>query len=76
MTLATTAPISTARLERALRTCAVVVAARGGEAYVALFERLEAELADRARRQDARDRAKALLVGGSSIDQTVRGQAT
>lgn len=72
MILPTAAPISTARLERALRTCAAVVAGRGGEAYVALFERLEAELADRARRQDARARARALLAGGS-IDQTLRG---
>lgn len=60
---AASSPVSTPRLERALRTCAGIVAGRGGEAYVALFERLEAELAERARQQDARARARALLAG-------------
>ncbi len=71
MTPSAAAPINTARLERALRTCAAVVAGRGGEVYVPLFERLEAELADRARRQDARARARALLGPGTC--ETVRG---
>lgn len=55
------AGISTERLERALRTAARIVAGPGGEIYVPIFERLESELADRQRRSNARDRARALV---------------
>lgn len=58
--------ISTKRLERALRIIAGIVAAEGGEVYVPIFERLERELADRKRAQDARARARALLASPSS----------
>lgn len=57
---------SLARLERALRTCARIVAAPGGEVYVPIFERLEAEIAAHAQRQDARARARALLAAGET----------
>lgn len=61
--------ISTERLERALRVVAGIVAAKGGEVYVPIFERLEKELADRERAQDARARARALLAGGTSTNR-------
>lgn len=54
--------VTTERLERALRTCAQVVAQPGGETYVAIFERLEREVAERRSAQDARTRARALLT--------------
>ena len=55
------AAITTEGIARALRDAALIVAAPGGEAYVPLFERLERELAQRARQQDAVARAKAML---------------
>lgn len=56
------AAITTERIERALRTIARIVAAPGGEVYAPIFERLERELAQRARQQDAVARARALLA--------------
>lgn len=54
-------PMTTERIERALRDVAAIVAAPGGEAYVPLFERLERELAERQSRQDAIARARAMV---------------
>lgn len=54
--------ITTDRLERALRTLALIVAAPDGEIYVPLFERIEAELTQRARQQGARERARAIVA--------------
>lgn len=56
------APISDERLARALRTVAGIVASKGGDAYVPLFERLESEVEKRQRAQDARARARALAI--------------
>lgn len=56
------AHISDARIERALRTVAGIVAGKGGEAYVPIFERLESELFKRQRAQDARARARAMAA--------------
>lgn len=53
--------ISTARLERALRICARLVAAPGGAVYAPIFERLEREIEARRRQVDAVSRARALL---------------
>lgn len=57
------ANVSTESLERALRTIAVIVAAPGGEVYVPIFERIEAELAQRQRATDARARARQIAAG-------------
>jgi hypothetical protein len=54
--------ITTEQLQRALRTLAKLVAGKGGEAYVPFFERIEAELAQRERVRDAKERARALLL--------------
>ncbi len=54
--------ITTARIERALHAAARIVAAPGGEVYAAIFERIEGELAQRASRQDAVARARAMLA--------------
>lgn len=59
------AKITTARIERALRTIARVVAAPGGETYVPIFERLESELAARQRTTDARERARAIAASAT-----------
>lgn len=56
------APVSTDRLDRTLRTVARIVAGPGGEKYIALFERLESEMAARERMSDARARARALAA--------------
>lgn len=60
--MSTAAPVSTERLDRALRTVARLVAGPGGEKYVPVFERLESELAARQRMSDARARARALAA--------------
>lgn len=52
---------TSAELERTLRILAEIVAGRDGAAYIPLFERVESELAARARANDARARARALL---------------
>jgi hypothetical protein len=57
--------ISTARIERALVIVARLVAASGGEAFVPVFERLEAE--GRRRANDARARAAALAQRSTAI---------
>jgi len=54
-------PITTERLTRALQIAARIVTAPGGEVYVAIFERLEQELAQRARASDAVSRARIVL---------------
>lgn len=65
----TTRPaITTERIERALRDAALIVAAPGGDVYVPIFERLERELAQRQRQQDAVARARAML--GRADEQT------
>ena len=60
--------VSTARVERALRTAARLVAARGGEVFVPVFERLELELEARRRKSDAVARAKALLTRPTDLE--------
>lgn len=59
--------VSTDRLERALRTIAGIVAAPGGERYVAIFERLEREVQKRHGQQDAQARARRLALEGSDM---------
>ena len=55
--------VSTERLRRALRIAAVLVATYPEvDAYVLLFEALEAELAARERQSDARERARRLVL--------------
>jgi hypothetical protein len=49
------------QLERALLTMARIIIQPGGEVYAPLYERLEAELAERARTSDTRLRARELL---------------
>jgi len=53
--------VSTKRLERALRTCAKLVALPRGERFIPFFERIEAELEKRKRMADTKARALALL---------------
>lgn len=53
-------PVTTDRIERALRDAAIIVASPGGERYVAIFERLERELARRQTADDAVARARRL----------------
>lgn len=53
--------ITRERVERALRICARLVAAKGGEALIPLFEQLERDLDTVTRQQDTRARALALL---------------
>lgn len=62
------AGLSTERIERALATAARVVTAPGGEAYVPIFERLEREVADRRRQQDAVARARAIAAAANNSD--------
>jgi len=64
--------ISTARIERALRIVARLVAAPGGEEFVPIFERVEAELAQRRRAEDVRARARALLRATAGDGLTTR----
>lgn len=67
----TAADISPERLNRALRTLARIVAGPGGEVYIPLFERLEAEVAASARATDARDRARRMAAEpGHSLSPT------
>ncbi len=51
--------VSTQRLQRALRTAAKLVAL--GDEFIPVFERIERELAERQKTNDAKSRAKALL---------------
>lgn len=53
--------VSTARLRRATRIIARIVAAPGGEIYAELFERLEDEIKARERSSSAQARARAWL---------------
>jgi hypothetical protein len=53
------------RLERALLVLAYFIEL-DGDAHVALFQRLEEELAELRRRESAKDRARRLLDGYSS----------
>lgn len=54
--------LSTTALERALHTCARIVAKPGGERYAPIYERLERELAARRDAKDVQARARALLA--------------
>jgi hypothetical protein len=54
--------VTTEQLKDTLRILARFVTGPGGSAYVPLFERIEAELANRDRARDAIERARALLL--------------
>ena len=60
--------VSTARVERALRTAARLVAGPGGDVFVPVFERMERELESRRRKSDSVARAKALLTRATDLD--------
>jgi hypothetical protein len=55
------AEVTTEQLKQTLRTLARIVTAPRGAAYVPLFERVEAELAQREKVRDAIARARILL---------------
>ena len=52
--------IDRARLERALQAVAAIVAQRGGEVYLPIFERLERELATLDKAESALARARSI----------------
>lgn len=59
------------RIDHARRVVAGIVAARGGEAYAEIFDRLEREWAAYVQRQDAVSRARRLA--GETMEREGRG---
>lgn len=65
--------VTVERLERALLTAARIVDLHG-DVYLPIFERLEAELADRRARQSSLSRARALSRSGLALGDAEPGR--
>lgn len=65
-------PITRERVQRALHFVAEIVASPGGEVYLPIFERLEAELAAIDRKTDALARARSFATFKSRSSPSTR----